>query len=485
MSTTTTTTATPTLALAMTSTECATCTANVTLPRNVTSCRCCLVVYCDNSCKKQDYRGHSQICSFTRDKILSIETYNRTLASTGDEPLAREMVLGPLISILQYKNYITDIKEAQLAPDKRDFFRTVEKIRRKDALCKGDRTYPQLQRLDAQVFSYTGAAADKEHHERYFSILLLSETLEKEMESGRLKQQLFDGDRTHPRVVCLDAFAAHNDYPGIRNAVDSALRRHISHPSLFDAAMAAMVKSAQVHALNSASPGTKQNYEATHPMEAKFMKVTQTLTYPDASQDIRAGSQLVEHKAIEKQIQMMSRREMVFGKGSTSNRDVLQIKGLELHYPDSEKDIHSMLRSWTNDFNIQDKIDTALRKEAHHNGTLSNVCPEFKKLSRFYTHCFYPEIVKDYEKCLRRCIAAPSLFEKDFAAMHRKYAMYNRMKPLVALCLCLKHGEGHYVYRQDVLRAHIFSYLHLYGERFLYHHSEAKTSGRMSLGKGK
>ena len=469
----------------MTSTDCAKCHSSVTLPLNVTSCRCRQVVYCNNACKKSDYRSHAISCSFTKEKILSIEIYNQTLASTGDEPLAREMVLGPIIQSVQYKDYLKDIKAAQLAPEKKEFFKICEKLRRRQALHCGDRTYPQLQLLDSENFTYPGAARDKDTRESYFAMLILSSDLKEELTVSRMKQQVHNGDRSHPDLVHLDSFVEANDYPGITLDVKTAMCYLVQFPTLFASHLEMMTKKALTHSYSTASPETKQAYDSSYPMEAKLIKISRQLTYPGKTSDIAGARKLPKIEDIQCQIEIMKRKEMVFGEGTTSDPLVLKIRALNLTYPNCATDIRAMFTGWAHQWNVQDTIDSGLRKQSYHDGTLSETCQQFQVLSNFCGKVYYPGIKEDRLALVEKILNYPSLFSDEFDQMKKKYSQYNRMKPLVALCLCLKHGEGHYVYRLDVLRAHIFSYLHLYGERFLYIHSEAKTSGRMSLGNGK
>lgn len=101
----------------------------------------------------------------------------------------------------------------------------------------------QIDILHGNLFNYTGVDNDKREAEN----LLLRYPLlfEKKLESMHRKQRLFNGDRSHPQVIALDAMKL--TYPGWEHDVKTALRCHCEFPSIFDEKLQGMNNKEQAY----------------------------------------------------------------------------------------------------------------------------------------------------------------------------------------------------------------------------------------------
>lgn len=101
----------------------------------------------------------------------------------------------------------------------------------------------QIDVLHGNLFNYIGVDNDKKEAEN----LLLRYPLlfEKKLESMHRKQRLFNGDRSHPQVIALDAMKL--SYPGWEHDVKTALRCHCEFPSIFDEKLQGMNNKEQAY----------------------------------------------------------------------------------------------------------------------------------------------------------------------------------------------------------------------------------------------
>ena len=133
-----------------------------------------------------------------------------------------DIVLARIVPCLQYPKYAEDIKIAEMSCGKKDFFETIERMNRKQALHKGDRSYRTLELIDSHTFTYPDATKDMLRIEKYFASLLLSG--EDEIAKSERKQQVFCGDRSHSQIVSLDDFMTHASYPSKELDFQKAMR---------------------------------------------------------------------------------------------------------------------------------------------------------------------------------------------------------------------------------------------------------------------
>jgi hypothetical protein len=239
-----------------------------------------------------------------------------------------------------------------------------------------------------------------------------------------------------------------------------------------------MRKKQRLFSMEAASPNTKAANMTS--MEQAMEKVSVSSSYSGASADIKKGRELVCEKEIKSHICLMRRKQML-SEGNRSHPTVVKIDALSstLTLPSQEAEVKKLLRHFVRGWDIDEEIKKIQKKQRLYDGTSDD--PQLHMLNKFLMKADYPAAKEDSNKAQRYIYDYPSLFQNQLDMMRRKQKRHDKLKPYVALCLSLKHGTGHFVYRQDVLRARIFSFLIFWGEKHLYLHSEARTSGRMSL----
>jgi hypothetical protein len=171
----------------------------------------------------------------------------------------------------------------------------MERMERKQQIHLRDRSNPKLQALDSMTWTYNKWQEDKSDAEQLFTehpfwfddklqdmrlkqkihdgdkvsttffdcfdknwsfpgweddLLAINnspslvETMIKEMNR---KQNIYQGDRSDPQLLALDALTPTLSYPGWSRDRDEAERDHASYPSLFDETLARMKRKQQVH----------------------------------------------------------------------------------------------------------------------------------------------------------------------------------------------------------------------------------------------
>jgi len=103
-----------------------------------------------------------------------------------------------------------------------DFERIVLGMKRKQALYIGDRTHEDVQFLDSLSLTYPGWKDDVrkaiDSHQRGFEI-------EYDRQCISERQRMFEGDRSHPRLVALDSLKL--TYPGWKRDIKEVEEKHL------------------------------------------------------------------------------------------------------------------------------------------------------------------------------------------------------------------------------------------------------------------
>ena len=299
-----------------------------------------------------------------------------------------EAVLARIVSLLTYEERFDDIRKATLAFGRRDFFKELEKIVRKEALFAGDRSFKDLQLLDSHVFTYEGAEKDIASMEYYWSTLLIG--VEKSIAKSCRSQAVFDGDRSHPNLVDLDEFMATATCPNLSQDYAKAVYYHLEHIVLFEGQLKLMKKKQRMYELSSTSPNTK--LANLTPAEKIFDRVSQALTYPDAGQDIENGALLVEESKIQNIVAIMRRKQNLFD-GDRSSATIVKLDNLisTLTHPERDADRHSMERTWCMGWSIDNQMRTTVNKQQQFDGTSESLQgPDFQSLNKFLQDADYP-----------------------------------------------------------------------------------------------
>ena len=329
-----------------------------------------------------------------------------------------EAVLARIVSLLTYEERFDDIRKATLAFGRRDFFKELEKIVRKEALFAGDRSFKDLQLLDSHVFTYEGAEKDIASMEYYWSTLLIG--VEKSIAKSCRSQAVFDGDRSHPNLVDLDEFMATATCPNLSQDYAKAVYYHLEHIVLFEGQLKLMKKKQRMYELSSTSPNTK--LANLTPAEKIFDRVSQALTYPDAGQDIENGALLVEESKIQNIVAIMRRKQNLFD-GDRSFKDLQLLDSHVFTYEGAEKDIASMEYYWsTLLIGVEKSIAKSCRSQAVFDGDRSH--PNLVDLDEFMATATCPNLSQDYAKAVYYHLEHIVLFEGQLKLMKKKQRMY-------------------------------------------------------------
>jgi len=162
---------------------------------------------------------------------------------------------------------------------------------RKQQVHDGDRSHPFIRKLDAltPTLSYAGWEADARKLEwpdtnsRLYDVLSSLLESEKEfdyeLEVMRLKQAKHSGDRSHTRLVRLDKLKAAVNYDGWQVDAEFAEAGHITwskYPQVVSRILDTMLRKQQVH-----------DGDRSHPFIRKLDALTPTLSYAGWEADAR------------------------------------------------------------------------------------------------------------------------------------------------------------------------------------------------------
>jgi len=164
----------------------------------------------------------------------------------------------------------------------------LEKMRRKQKIHDGDRSHPDLIALDALNCSYPGWQNDKAKIERKHTEPPLYHTKATRMiEKMRKKQTLFQGDRSHPDLVALDALQC--TYPGWQDDKTEAEEYYWKYPYLVKTRIEGMVRKQHVHEGSAACPiavagnAAGDNSVARRPAKKRRLNIDSRMPREDSS----------------------------------------------------------------------------------------------------------------------------------------------------------------------------------------------------------
>lgn len=236
---------------------------------------------------------------------------------------------------LSYPGWEVDVKEAErfhirngesILSDSA-FSRMIMGIRSKQQLLDGDRSHPNLQRLDSLNLNYPGCkndfvAVEKDYQcgDYWFDQKLF--VLEE-------RQRMFDGDRSHPRLLELDSWRF--SYPGwdgdVRNAEEAHLYQVAGSPT-FETCLRSMKNKEQMIVL-----GLR-----THPNLVRLDRLL--FTYFDWEKDFLAAEQAHQSGSQDKfetKFEILKVRQ----RGGLFHPHLTQLDELKLTYPGWQDDFQT------------------------------------------------------------------------------------------------------------------------------------------------
>jgi len=222
-----------------------------------------------------------------------------------------------------------------------NFKRKFEGMKRRQKMFENDRSHPHLVELDALEFTYQGFEADILAAEEAHTGLTFQNFDDKIMEM-KLRQQLHNGDRSHPRIVALDSLKL--SYPNYEEDLESALHFHFcSRTFNFKAKMDGMKKKQKMC-----------NGDRSHPNLVLLDSLR--LTYDSWEVDVReaeaahTGSAWTKFDDIVFRIQEQQR----IHDGDRSHSRLVALDSLKLSYPGWQEDVafaqRDHIHSWKASF---------------------------------------------------------------------------------------------------------------------------------------
>lgn len=136
---------------------------------------------------------------------------------------------------LTYPGHEEDVREAEDIHTSKPFMfkEKLFEISEKQNMHLGDRSHPRLAVLDSITFNYPGWERDFSKAEHYH--VRFPELFKGKLKGMKEKQRINGGDRTHPNLIALDLLAPKLSYPGFRTDLQGAEKAHTNLPQEFDA----------------------------------------------------------------------------------------------------------------------------------------------------------------------------------------------------------------------------------------------------------
>jgi len=133
--------------------------------------------------------------------------------------------------VLTYSAWAKDVAAAEDAHTSKPFmFREkIKEIKEKQKMFEGDRSHPRLVSLDAMRLTYDDWEKDVKKAEEYH--VKFPELLEGKLAGMKEKQLMFNGDRSHPNLLELDSLTL--NYSGYLDDVIKAEEAHTHMPLEF------------------------------------------------------------------------------------------------------------------------------------------------------------------------------------------------------------------------------------------------------------
>jgi len=202
----------------------------------------------------------------------------------------------------------------------------IQAMREKQAAHDAGRMHPNLAALDTVTWSYPGWQKDKESAEK--SHFYHTGAFESDIMKMRKKQEMHNGNRSHPNLQALDAL--HLTYPGWQNDRAKAEWTHCEYPLLFASDLERMEHKKQLHDGNR----THANIRALDALQ---------LTYPgwqldkERAEKAHIGEGLSSFVKVEVQIEGMRKKQTVYDGGRT-HPNLVALDTVKWSYPGWQKD---------------------------------------------------------------------------------------------------------------------------------------------------
>lgn len=153
---------------------------------------------------------------------------------------------------LSYHNYQEDVKEAEEMHTSKPFLfnEKLQEIKEKQRISDGDRNHPRLKSLDDLILTYPGFVKDKAKAEEFH--VRFPELFSGKLTGMKEKQKMYEGNRTHSNLQRLDALVL--TYPGWRQDFIKAEEAHTHMPLEFDSRLFEIIEKQNIFIGNRGHP---------------------------------------------------------------------------------------------------------------------------------------------------------------------------------------------------------------------------------------
>jgi len=290
--------------------------------------------------------------------------------------------------------------------------RKIELMKRKQRVHDGDRSHPELVQLDALRCNYPGWNVDKATGEKHhFECPILVPSLVKTM---RRKQKLHQGNRSHPDLVKLDQLKC--TYPDWQKDKAAVERAYTDYPILLSQSVEKLIKKQKLHEGNTSHPDlVKLNrIKCTYPgwqkdkTEAEVFFTDNPSAFPQSMEKMRKKQRVHEgHRSHPDLVKLDSlkcnfpgwlqdkargekhhyecpillpslmetmRRKQRLQEGNRSDSELKQLDAITCTYPEWQNDKAEAERTYCDHpILFPQKMDMMRRKQTAHEG--SAACP--------------------------------------------------------------------------------------------------------------
>ena len=265
---------------------------------------------------------------------------------------------------LTYDGWREDLKNAEKEHLRCSsyFEMTVRSIERKQKIHDGDRSDAEVQYLDSLRLSYPGWEEDvqktMDSYLRGHSFLG-----DKHQFSFAEKQRMHEGNRSHPRLVALDALRL--TYPGWEEDVKAYEERHVS--TTLERFEGLRQSSIQIDMFRS-----KQELYSTGVDDSSWMNPDQRTivntqwTFPGWEQEVEKV-RVCTFRDFGKKLEHFQVRQMLHDNDYTGHPLLVQLNSIKLSYPGWKKDVADvktqLAKSWLWKKTFEDNLQGLLNKQ--------------------------------------------------------------------------------------------------------------------------
>ena len=270
-------------------------------------------------------------------KVTEAEKMNK-----GDRSHPNLIRLDELVKKVTYDGWRKDFRRAEkehLSYGALYFDHAVNKIARKQKLHDGDRSDAELQFLDSLHLTYPGCKKDRA---KVFDYYL--QGYDGFLDTYRFclaeKQRMHEGDRSHPRLVALDALRL--TYPGWEEDVKSYEERHVS----FD--LSGFASSPDESSVQIAVFKSKQETHSTGVEDSSWMHPDQLTivntdwTFPGWEQEVQRVRESTATNLFDDTLERLQVRQMLHDNDYTGHPLLIKLSSIEFSYPGWDKDIDNI-----------------------------------------------------------------------------------------------------------------------------------------------